>query len=109
MNGSLIVSPSLQKKEALSAEWLAILDNKNVGKSMLTSICQLLAVECCSSNRWYIFSMLSVLLLLSLAVFVSYVIITHHLLNLKCPILSWVCLLLPDALQPAVDPRNPPQ
>jgi hypothetical protein len=56
------------EEQARSAEWLAILDDENVGKSTLTFICQLLAVKCHSSNWWYIFSTLSILHLLSFAV-----------------------------------------
>jgi len=37
---------------------------------------------------------------------VGYVVITCHLLTLKHRVLCWVSLLLPDALQPAVDPQN---
>jgi hypothetical protein len=71
------------EEQAHSEEWLAVMDNESVGKSTLTTIQQLLVVECRSFIWTLIFSTLGILIIVLLAVIAGYTIFACHLLMLK--------------------------
>jgi hypothetical protein len=106
--------PFPSEEQAWSAKWLAILSDKNIGKCTLTSIRQLLAVECCSPLWQYVFIVMGTLIAALLIVLIGYSVFTHHLVTLKqCSIcLIWLFLTEPlcNVLQPPAlsAPAAPP-
>ncbi len=94
-------------EQARSVEWLSVLDDEKVGKSTLTAIRQSLAVERHSSVWWYVISTFSILLILGLAVFIGYVVVVRHFMTLRSRVMTWICLLFPEAVPLDDAPAEP--
>jgi hypothetical protein len=84
---------------------------ENPGRAMLTTIRQSLAVEKCSSIWSFIFSLLGIVIIVTLAVFIGYALLTRYYLTLRQRVIRWVmhilpesvCALMPYPLPPGVD------
>jgi hypothetical protein len=91
-----------------STEWLNILDHEHVGKSTHSSICQSLAVKCCSSILLYTFIILGSLAAVLLAVLIGYIVLTHHLVTWRKSINDIVHHILPEPVLRLMAPPPAP-
>ena len=96
------------EEEARSTEWLTILNDENAGRTTLNAIRQALAAERRSPVWVWIFTFLSLMLLLSLMVTSGYFIATRYFWTLKARILKYMVQLLPESVVRLLIPTTPP-
>jgi hypothetical protein len=104
------------EERLVSERWLKILGTENVGRSTLHSIHQKIAAERRSSTWIYLFSILGILVAITLAVIGIYIIWVRHMTTLKTHILHILLRTLPEPVlnliqppQPDAAPAPPPQ
>jgi hypothetical protein len=104
------------EERLVSERWLKILWTENVGRSTLHSIRQEITAERRSSTWIYLFSILGILVAISLAVVGIYIIWVRHMTTLKTRILHILLRTLPEPVlnliqppQPDAAPAPPPQ
>jgi hypothetical protein len=104
------------EERLVSERWLKILGTENVGRSTLHSIRQEITAERRSSTWVYLFSILGILVAITLAVAGSYILWARHLTTLKTRILHILMRTLPKPVlnliqppQPNATPAPPPQ
>ncbi len=70
------------EEQAHSDEWLATFE-ETPGRATLTNICQSLAVEKCSSIWSFIFSLLRIVIFVTVAIFIGYALFTRYYFILR--------------------------
>jgi hypothetical protein len=90
-----------------SDEWLAAFE-ENPGRAMLTTIRQSLAVEKRSSIWSFIFSLLGIVIIVTLAVFIGYALLTQYYLTLHQRVIQWVMHILPESVRALMPSPLPP-
>ncbi len=100
------ISFSVEEQAHLD-EWLAAIE-ENTGRSTLTTIRHLQAVEKRSSIWSFIFSLLGIVIIITLSVFVGYTVLTRYYLTIRQRVIRWVMHILPESVRSLMPSPSPP-
>ncbi len=94
------------EEQAHSDEWLAAFEETSI-RATLTQIRHLLAVKKCSSIWSFIFSLLRIVIFVTIAVLIGYAFFTRYYFTLRQQVIHWVMHILPESVS-ALMPSPPP-
>jgi hypothetical protein len=94
------------EEQAHSDEWLATFEETSI-RATLTNIRHSLAVEKCSSIWSFIFSILGIVIFITVAVLIGYALFTRYYFTLCQRVIHWVMHILPESVC-ALMPSPPP-
>ncbi len=94
------------EEQAHSDEWLAAFEETSI-RATLTQIRHSLAVEKCPSIWSFIFSLLGIVIFITVAVLISYAFFTRYYFTLRQRVIHWVMHILPELVR-ALMPSPPP-
>jgi hypothetical protein len=95
------------EEQAHSDEWHAAFEETSI-RAKLTQICHSLAIEKCSSIWSFIFSLIRIVIFVTVAVLISYAFFTPYYFTLSQRVIRWVMHILPKSVC-ALMPSPPPQ
>ncbi len=95
------------EERTISSRWLEILSTENIGRTMLNSIRQDLAIEQRSTSRLFIFCVIGTLAAALLALIALYGFFARFLFTLKTHILGILLQTLPKPIVHMIQPPQP--
>jgi hypothetical protein len=95
------------EEQAHLDEWLAAFKETSI-RATLTQICHSLAVEKCSSIWSFIFSLLGIVIFVTVAVLIGYAFFTCYYFTLRQRVIHWVMHILPESVRTLMLSPPPP-